>query len=160
MKHGGATEPIDRYRYTRQSPLENAQRAHGRVRTFLSALFIGIFLVYSRRNAPASLPGTYGICASGGGKIYNLGSVSPEVECIIVSGTNVVDSGDLVQMKGRWGDGAASPSMLRNLLSSYAGTPLFFLKSGQAVYPGFTDSHAHVLGMPLMGMLLLSHESL
>ena len=166
MKHqyGNGTEPLDRYNYTRQSSLANAQRARSRVRTLLSALCIGIFLVYSRLKAPAGLPETYGLCASEGGKIYTVDSAASEVECIIVSGANVVDSGDLAHIKRKWGDGVPTGlSVLRNPLSSYAGTPLFFLQKGQAVYPGFTDSHAHVLSMsnvPYGDRVAISQETL
>ncbi|KAF8335942.1 amidohydrolase 3 [Cantharellus anzutake] len=78
----------------------------------------------------------------------------------MVSGTNIVDTGDLTHMKRKWGGEVTIwPSLLKNLLSPDMGAKLYFLRGDQALYPGFADSHAHVLGYGSSKQLSLSGAS-
>ena len=52
------------------------------------------YIAFDYSSAPSNLPEAYALC-SRGRKIYTVDSENTLVECILVNGTRVVDSGDL-----------------------------------------------------------------
>ncbi|KAH0834031.1 amidohydrolase family-domain-containing protein [Lanmaoa asiatica] len=109
-----------------------------------SLIAFGALLAVSR--APPSQD--YALC-SPGGKIYTVDAAHPNVECIVVSNTTIVDVGDL-------GAHHSVPlPLLSDSLSCFQvpwllnfwlpSLPVAFLEHNSIVVPGLADAHAHVL---------------
>lgn len=133
----------------------------GRTHALLSALGIAIFLLIYKRNSTHRLPPTYAVCSKvNSSQIYTVDDASPTVECVVISNSFVADAGTLDYVRHRWGDaGVTGPGTLSSGggPSPKAGVKIKYLESGQAMYPGFADAHAHILGygnykqLPLLG---------
>jgi hypothetical protein len=123
-----------------------------RVRAMMSACFIGIIvaLVSIQSLRRARLPATYAICSREHNAIYTVDSNAPNVQCIMVSKKLIADRGSIEEIRSRWGDkNTAGPSWRRygpwaRFIGS--GMKIYYLEPGEAVYPGFADAHAHILG--------------
>ncbi|KAJ8077031.1 hypothetical protein PM082_001454 [Marasmius tenuissimus] len=85
---------------------------------------------------------SYALCSSEGNKIYTVDANNLAVQCIVVQGTRIVDTGSLEQVKQRWdhsgGYHSASVGNAKPLEVRY-------IKAGSIVVPGLSDSHAHIL---------------
>ncbi|KAF8317980.1 hypothetical protein DL93DRAFT_2110170 [Clavulina sp. PMI_390] len=142
--NGASDHPVD-------SQSLSAHHQRGRVRAIISACFIGILflLVSSKRARHARLPIIYAVCAKEGAQIYTVDAENSNVACIVVSDDIIVDRGSLKDVRRRWGDRdttgpAIEPADPAN--NPRSGTKIFYLRPGEALYPGFTDAHAHILG--------------
>ncbi|KDR67040.1 hypothetical protein GALMADRAFT_258710 [Galerina marginata CBS 339.88] len=77
-----------------------------------------------------NLPNTYALCSKEGKRIHTVDDHNTLVECILISDSNIVDSGDLATIKER---------------SSASSLAIRYIPRGSIVIPGMTDSHCHML---------------
>lgn len=145
-------------------PLHSVHHYRGRVRAIITACFIGVILALtssrSRSKSPRQLPETYAICSHKDslGAIYTIDNSLPNVDCVVVRGNTIVDRGSVEDVRRVWGDRDTTgpPTYAVNygfgrwkwgVSTPKTGTKVYFLKSGEALYPGFVDAHAHILGV-------------
>lgn len=124
-------------------------RSRGRLHALFSAVCIAVFLLLFQHSSNKTLPATYAICSNPSVPtlIYTVDPDAPIVECIVVRNALIEDRGSLEHIRKRWGDkNLSGPPSSPNPLAPKSGILIKFLKKGQAMYPGFTDAHAHVLG--------------
>ncbi|KAJ3502166.1 hypothetical protein NLJ89_g9011 [Agrocybe chaxingu] len=81
-----------------------------------------------------TLPETYALCSKEGRQIYTVDDHDTLVECVLVKGSYIVDSGDLAKVQQRSGDTIGQASF-----------PVYYVPSGSIVLPGLSDSHCHIL---------------
>ncbi|CAE6496454.1 unnamed protein product [Rhizoctonia solani] len=68
------------------------------------------------------------------------------VECMVINGKFIADTGSIDEIRQRWGDRATTgPVIGAPAVSRKSGLKFIYLEKGQAAYPGFHDAHAHVL---------------
>ncbi|CAE6496675.1 unnamed protein product [Rhizoctonia solani] len=68
------------------------------------------------------------------------------VECMVINGRFIADTGSIEEIRRRWGDRATTgPVTGAPDVSRKSGLKFIYLEKGQAAYPGFHDAHAHVL---------------
>lgn len=122
----------------------------GRTHALLSALGIAIFLLIYKKTSTSRLPQTYAICSRHeSSRIYTVDEAHPAVDCVVISKSFITDIGSLEYVRSRWGDAAVTgPGTLSSGQgpSPKAGIKIKYLEPGQAMYPGFADAHAHILG--------------
>ncbi|KAH9851483.1 amidohydrolase family-domain-containing protein [Lenzites betulinus] len=112
------------------------------------SLALSSYFVYSKWDSlgfPDDLSDSYAICSREGAGIYTLDTDTPRAQCLVVHKSKFTNTGSLDHILATW----------------YATTPgqphVRFLKPGQIIVPGLSDSHAHVLEygatkqMPLEG---------
>lgn len=133
---------------TRQSPLKR----------FLGLFFsvaIG-WLGYSiipKLSKSSILPTNYALCTHDE-SVY-ISAHEPPTQCVVVHKHVVVDTGTLEQTRMKYGDrdmlgtvarltGGAMQGVLSDTQEE-AGLKIYLLKRGQAVLPGLSDSHGHIL---------------
>ncbi|KAI0768647.1 amidohydrolase family-domain-containing protein [Trametes elegans] len=115
------------------------------------ALSLSAYLAYSRLNLDPRAPlgqdavRTYALCSREGARIYTLDPARPRAQCLVVHQSTFTSTGSLDHVLSHW-----------HLTTP--GTPFVrFLRPGQIVVPGLSDSHSHVLEygatkqMPLEG---------
>jgi hypothetical protein len=76
-------------------------------------LAVAVLLSFVAFNSPwnsRSLPQTYALCSRGGKKVYTVDVENTQVECLLVSGSHIVGSGDL---------GMSSPGALHLVFGSW-----------------------------------------
>ncbi|KAI0351006.1 hypothetical protein OH77DRAFT_1411838 [Trametes cingulata] len=94
---------------------------------------------------PHALSESYALCSREGAQVYTLDPENPRAQCLVVHGSKFTSTGSLDQVLSRWHETTPGQPHVR------------FLKPGQIVVPGLSDSHAHVLEygatkqMPLEG---------
>lgn len=87
--------------------------------------------------ADADAPDSAAVSIYTGGPIYTALDETPTVEAVAVADGKILATGDLAIITEAAGDGAKIVSL-----------------DGAAMYPGFTDSHAHLLGIGLRELTL------
>ncbi|TRM69760.1 amidohydrolase family-domain-containing protein [Schizophyllum amplum] len=105
-----------------------------------AALAVSCIAIYISKQAPLK-DGPYALCSREGKNIYTVDQENSRVQCIVVDGAYVVDSGSLHEVTVRWHDTAARAATP----STHAKLPVRFIPPGGIVIPGFTDAHAHIL---------------
>jgi hypothetical protein len=130
------------------------QLIRGRVRAIVSAIVIGVVLAIScsttsRRHRP---PTTYAVCSSQlTSLIYTVDAqetAPTTVECLVVSNDRIIDRGSQAHIRRVWGDkDTIIPPSSVNPLVPKGGVKIYHLRDGEAMYPGFADAHAHILGV-------------
>ncbi|KAG2746404.1 hypothetical protein P692DRAFT_20782464 [Suillus brevipes Sb2] len=83
----------------------------------------------------ASLSHSYAICSSSGARVYTVDHVVPNVQCLVVDGSLILDTGSLEDVMARWVAGGRLRSSLQ----------IHYLDKSSIVVPGLSDSHAHIL---------------
>lgn len=83
----------------------------------------------------ASLSHSYAICSSSGARVYTVDHVVPNVQCLVVDGSLILDTGSLEDVMARWVAGGRLRSSLQ----------IHYLDKFSIVVPGLSDSHAHIL---------------
>ncbi|KAH9913457.1 amidohydrolase family-domain-containing protein [Epithele typhae] len=92
-----------------------------------------------------ALHASYALCAPDGAHIHTVDPSNPRVQCLVVHDSHFIFTGSLDHVRSRWA--ASFPGRLQ----------VRFIKPGQIVVPGLSDSHVHVLEygatqvMPLEG---------
>ncbi|KAG5640948.1 hypothetical protein DXG03_006545 [Asterophora parasitica] len=82
------------------------------------------------RPAGNNAPG-YALCSPGPRKaVYTVDASNLQVQCLVVRGARIVDTGDVEEVKARW----TGPEL-----------DVKYLKEGEVVVPGLSDSHCHIL---------------
>ncbi|KAI0666716.1 amidohydrolase family-domain-containing protein [Trametes maxima] len=118
-----------------------------------ASLFIALCFVYTKRDSllgPEALSEAYALCSREGAQIYTLDEQNPRAQCLVVNGSKFTSTGSLDHILANWRDTTPGHPHVR------------FLKPGQIVVPGLSDSHAHVLEygatkqMPLEGTKSIS----
>ena len=140
--------PEDKNRRPARPP-PTAHVARGRIYTLLSAFCIALVFLLLKRGSNAELPDVYAVCSRKNthSAIYTADASSPTVDCIVVHHDRIADRGTLEDVRRVWGDKMLQgPPVSKNPLAPKSGIVIKFLKEGQALYPGFSDAHAHVLG--------------
>ncbi|KAK1229178.1 hypothetical protein PQX77_007750 [Marasmius sp. AFHP31] len=108
-------------------------------------LLSAIGISWALRGFPTFFPkatDSYALCSSEGNKIYTVDANNLAVQCIVIQGTRIIDTGSLEHVKQRWDDSgeyhSASVARSKSLEVRYT-------KPGSIVVPGLSDSHAHIL---------------
>ncbi|KAF5376300.1 hypothetical protein D9615_008482 [Tricholomella constricta] len=101
-----------------------------KVTLILSAIvFVSALSLYTRPAAHAGLG--YALCAPGNRKaIYTVDAGNSQVQCLVVRGARIFDTGDLEDVKVRWN----GPDL-----------DVKYLQENEVVVPGMSDSHCHIL---------------
>ncbi|KAI5889720.1 uncharacterized protein SCHCODRAFT_02510687 [Schizophyllum commune H4-8] len=84
--------------------------------------------------------GPYALCSTEGKQIYTVDADNSRVECVVVNGPHIVDTGSLREVTARW---QANTTGLEG--ESNGGLSVRFIPRGGIAIPGFTDAHAHIL---------------
>lgn len=173
---GPASASGSRYQRAARPPARPTRSVH----IALSLVILACMIVYGQRQSflksknsytvdnlkgGKPLPEWYAVCSKDGKKVYtvpaDVGGGSGAVECVVVGGKEVVDTGSLAHVRRVWGEkgkgnvGAVegSPDHIRKA----GGITIVYLPPGHTVTPGFTDSHTHPLEygytrqLPLVG---------
>ncbi|KAI8975925.1 amidohydrolase family-domain-containing protein [Trametes punicea] len=133
-----------------QAVSHTSPKVPGPISRFLGlvSLVLLFYLVYRKLNVygkPYVLPDSFALCSREGPQIYTLDAQNPRVQCLVVNGSQFTTIGSFDQVLSRWHE--TTPEHLH----------VRFLKPGQMVVPGLSDSHSHVLEygatkqMPLEG---------
>lgn len=83
----------------------------------------------------SSLSHSYAVCSSSGARVYTVDHVVPNVQCLVVDGSLILDTGSLEDVTARWVTGGRLRSSLQ----------IRYLDKSSIVVPGLSDSHAHIL---------------
>lgn len=83
----------------------------------------------------SSLSHSYAVCSSSGARVYTVDHVVPNVQCLVVDGSLILDTGSLEDVMARWVGGGRLRSSLQ----------IRYLDQSSIVVPGLSDSHAHIL---------------
>ncbi|KAF9078440.1 amidohydrolase family-domain-containing protein [Rhodocollybia butyracea] len=114
----------------------NASRPQNRPNRIIVAFFLTIsfiVIVLLSRTRHASSTSFYAVCSASGSHVYTVDSENRVTECLVVAGTDIVDTGSLVQVTER---SAARGLVLDNV---------HYIPDGAIITPSFTDSHVHSL---------------
>lgn len=128
----------------------------------ISLALLAFLVVYANRknltksNAPWTgddgskpLPEWYAVCSREGKKIYTVpvDGGAGAVQCVVVGGKRVVDTGSLAHVRRHWGDKASTgaPDSAPAHIKQSKGIRIIYLPPGHTLTPGFTDAHAHPL---------------
>lgn len=99
-------------------------------------IFLAVFAAwFLSSEESSSLSHSYAVCSSSGARIYTIDHVVPNVQCLVVDGSFIMDSGSLEDVMARW----VARGRLRSSLQVH------YLDKSSIVVPGFSDSHAHIL---------------
>ncbi|KAG1860354.1 amidohydrolase family-domain-containing protein [Suillus subluteus] len=101
-------------------------------------IFLAVFAAWflsSEETETSSLSHYYAVCSSSGARVYTMDHVVPNVQCLVVDGPLIVDTGSLEDVTARW----VARGRLRSSLQ------MRYLNESSIVVPGFSDSHAHIL---------------
>lgn len=93
----------------------------------------GAWLLSSEETS--SLSHSYALCSSSGARVYTVDHVVPNVQCLVVEGSLIFDTGSLEDVMARW----VASGRLRSSLQ------IHYLDKSSIVVPGLSDSHAHIL---------------
>lgn len=131
----------------------------------LALVILAFMVIYGQRNGAGkkkpytvedvkggrSLPEWYAVCSKEGKKVYTVpveaDGGAGAVECVVVGGKEVVETGSLAKIRRTWGEkggvGAVdeSPEHIRKA----GGLTFVYLPPGHTLTPGFTDAHGHPL---------------
>lgn len=110
-----------------------------------NALFVFTLLgaVWAAIRSSTQGSGPYAICSQDGKRIYTVDEHNSKVQCVVVQGPHILDTGSLLEVNERWG---ASPN--QSTITRFLTKPVLsvqYLPPGAVVVPGITDSHAHIL---------------
>ncbi|EUC63194.1 amidohydrolase family protein [Rhizoctonia solani AG-3 Rhs1AP] len=119
----------------------------GRIQAILSAIAIGVLLLLIRTQRSREPPEAYALCSAYGERnIWTVSEGDARVECMVINGKFIADTGSIDEIRQRWGDRATTgPVIGAPAVSRKSGLKFIYLEKGQAAYPGFHDAHAHVL---------------
>ncbi|KAF8965645.1 amidohydrolase family-domain-containing protein [Flammula alnicola] len=92
------------------------------------------FVAYHLSWHEQGLPETYALCSEEGKKIYTVDEDNASVECLLIQGSRIVDSGDLTAIKER-----------SNSTAGMTSVPVRYAPKGSIIIPGMSDSHCHIL---------------
>ncbi|KAI9059098.1 hypothetical protein FKP32DRAFT_1614248 [Trametes sanguinea] len=147
-----ASQSDDNSPPARPQPASHApSKSSGRVSKVLLGLVslaLSSYFAYTRLSSWGELDPlseSYALCSREGEQIYTLDAQNPRVQCLVVHGSKFTSIGSLDQVLSSWRETTPGQPHVR------------FLKPGQIVVPGLSDSHAHVLEygatkqMPLEG---------
>ncbi|CAA7270285.1 unnamed protein product [Cyclocybe aegerita] len=114
-------------------PTSSSTSRSGSLKILLAAVLLS-FVAFYVNMSPKTLPETYALCSKEGKQIYTVDDNDTSVECVLVKGSYVVDSGDLAKVQKRSDDTIGQASF-----------PVYYVPSGSIVLPGLSDSHCHIL---------------
>lgn len=98
----------------------------------LVAVGLSVLLVlFTRRNSLSVA--NYAVCSRTGQTIYTVDVSNTVVQCIVVSGSDIVATGTLDSVRSQWTSPGKKPLDIR------------YIPKGSIVVPGMSDSHAHIL---------------
>ncbi|KAH7337232.1 amidohydrolase family-domain-containing protein [Rhizoctonia solani] len=119
----------------------------GRTQAIISAIAIGFLLLLIRTQKSKEPPQAYALCSAHGERnIWTVSDGDARVQCMVIDGKLIADTGSIDEIRGRWGDRATTgPVIGAPAASRKSGLKFIYLEKGQAAYPGFHDAHAHVL---------------
>ncbi|KAJ1303097.1 hypothetical protein OPQ81_011298 [Rhizoctonia solani] len=119
----------------------------GRTQAIISAIAIGFLLLLVRTQKSREPPEAYALCSAHGERnIWTVNEGDARVECMVINGKFIADTGSIDEIRRRWGDRATTgPVIGAPDVSRKSGLKFIYLEPGQAAYPGFHDAHAHVL---------------
>ncbi|KAG2128616.1 amidohydrolase family-domain-containing protein [Suillus bovinus] len=111
-------------------------------------IFLAVFAAwFLSSEETSSLSHSYAICSSSGARVYTVDHVVPNVQCLVVDGSLILDIGSLDDVMARW----VARGRLRSSLQ------IRYLDKSSIVVPGLSDSHAHILEYGASRQLLLTN---
>ncbi|EIM82980.1 uncharacterized protein STEHIDRAFT_102473 [Stereum hirsutum FP-91666 SS1] len=123
-----------------KSSLITAQRVLWACSVSLAALYF-IFL-HARES---SLRDTYAVCSKEGPNIYTVDPANPRVQCLVVDGKTILDTGSFEEVQRRWLAMVSGRQSNMALSLTQLRLPTHFIDTGAIIVPGLSDSHAHML---------------
>jgi len=131
----------------------------------ITVVIMAFFVLYSQRQGKGAytvdtiksarpLPEWYAVCSKEGKKVYTVPADggAGAVECVVVGGKRVVDTGSLAKVRREWGERGSTPPSGDSTAVTGApdavkkkGIKIVYLPPGHSLTPGFTDAHAHPL---------------
>ncbi|OAX36092.1 hypothetical protein K503DRAFT_695783 [Rhizopogon vinicolor AM-OR11-026] len=84
---------------------------------------------------PSPLSDSYAVCSRSGARVYTVDEAVPNVQCLVVDESFIMDSGSLEDVKARWVARGRHSSSLQ----------IRYLDESSIVVPGLSDAHAHIL---------------
>ncbi|KZT19709.1 hypothetical protein NEOLEDRAFT_1141709 [Neolentinus lepideus HHB14362 ss-1] len=104
----------------------------------LSLTLTSIVVVF--RPTSNDLPASYAICSRDGNGIYTVDAQNTRVQCMVVRGATIIDTGSLDAIKTRWSDAVSESNPAGN-----DDLEVRYIQRGSIIVPGLSDSHAHML---------------
>ncbi|KZT04626.1 uncharacterized protein LAESUDRAFT_727798 [Laetiporus sulphureus 93-53] len=98
---------------------------------------------FVQRPSSDDLPGSYAVCSPSGAYIYTADDTNTRVQCLVVHRSHFVDTGSLDDVRRRWSEATRQSKRSDNALPRQL--EIRYIKPGQVVLPGLSDSHAHIL---------------
>ncbi|ORX33527.1 amidohydrolase family-domain-containing protein [Kockovaella imperatae] len=123
---------------------------------------LALVVLYARQNRSSlntynyggkKLPMKYAVCSREGKKIYTVpeeSGVGP-VECVVVQGKYVVDTGSMAHVRRKWTEPQSQATWQWT-----SKMKVFYLPEGHTMTPGLIDSHGHPLQYGLSRQLQLT----
>ncbi|KAI0066150.1 hypothetical protein BV25DRAFT_1912937 [Artomyces pyxidatus] len=108
-----------------------------------AALSLACLTYLTRQRSP--LAQAYALCSRDGASIYTVDPTHPHVQCIVVDGAMIVDTGALDEVHRRWDASILASHAAGKRAHPKPRLDTRFIKSGSIVVPGMSDSHAHML---------------
>ncbi|KAH7911782.1 amidohydrolase family-domain-containing protein [Hygrophoropsis aurantiaca] len=110
----------------------------------LAILAAAAVLCFLAENPPSD---SYAVC-SPSHKIYTVDPQNPQVECLVIQGATIVDTGNRADVQARWRVRHRHP-LFSSLLwiprfPWSSSLPITTIDADSAVVPGLADAHAHV----------------
>ncbi|CAE6470089.1 unnamed protein product [Rhizoctonia solani] len=111
----------------------------GRMQAVISAIAIGFLLLFIRTQKSREPPEAYALCSAHGERnIWTVSDGDARVECMVINGKFIADTGSIDEIRQRWGDRATTgPVIGAPAVSRKSGLKFIYLEKGQAAYPGF-----------------------
>ncbi|KAI0320766.1 amidohydrolase family-domain-containing protein [Amylostereum chailletii] len=110
-----------------------------------SAIFSALCLLFYVRRGQY-LPHAYALCTrDGSARIYTVDPVTPQVQCLVVQGQTIIDTGSLEDVYRRWDASILALQAAQKRALHKPRLETKFIKSGSIVVPGMSDSHVHML---------------
>ncbi|KAI5123983.1 hypothetical protein M0805_006395 [Coniferiporia weirii] len=104
-------------------------------------------LLKSKEGDPVSpaLPRSYALCSRNGPAIYTIDETNSIVECLLVHGSNILDTGSLDEVLTKWNQ--KHYNIYSEGMQTAYETPLQvkLIPLNSVVIPGMSDSHGHTL---------------
>lgn len=103
---------------------------------FAILIFLAVFAAwFLSSEETSSLSHSYAVCSPSGARVYTVDHVVPNVQCLVVDGSLILDTGSLEDITAHW----VAKGRLRSSLQ------IRYLDKSSIVVPGLSDSHAHIL---------------
>ncbi|KAG2153894.1 amidohydrolase family-domain-containing protein [Suillus clintonianus] len=102
----------------------------------VTLVFLAVFAAwFLSPEGTSPLSRSYAVCSPSGARVYTVDQAAPNVQCLVVDGSLILDTGSLEDVMAHW----VASGRLRSSLQ------IRYLDKSSIVVPGLSDSHAHIL---------------